>query len=105
MEEPKKFKIPNIKPDTLITIEVSGAFLKRCQVLLISVSNALGPEKVTEAFKKFRDTKEEPSDLLEATLFTMTAIVGEVEKKAIEQKKVETVEMTAEEASKIFNGS
>jgi hypothetical protein len=105
MEEPKKFKVPNIKHDALITIEVSGAFLKRCQVLLISVSSALGPEKVAEAFKKFRDTQQEPSDLLEAALFTLTAIVGEVEKKAIEQNKVETVELTAEEASKIFNGS
>jgi len=105
MEEPKKFKIPNIKQDTLINIEVSGAFLKRCQVLLISVSDALGPEKVAEAFKKFRDTKEEPSDLLEAALFTLTAIVGEVEKKAIEQNKFETIEVTAEEAAKLFNGN
>lgn len=105
MEEPKKFKIPNIKHDALIDIQVSGAFLKRCQVLLISVSNALGPEKVTEAFKKFKDTQQEPADLLEAALFTLTAIVGEVEKKAIEQKKVDTVEVTAEEASKIFNGN
>lgn len=96
MDDPNKvYKIPNIPADAILTLEVSGTFLKKCQTLLIALSEQMGPDKITASLTKFKDTQSSPEDVEEATLFIMTALVGALEKNAVDQKKVVIVEMTA----------
>jgi uncharacterized protein YxjI len=101
-DENKTYKLPHVPAHAIINFEVSGTFLKKCQTLLLAISEKMGKEKVTASLTKFRDTNAIPDDTDEATLFIMTAIVGSIEKAAIEQKKVEVIELTAEQLKKEF---
>jgi len=100
----EKFKIPQVPFDTLIDISISGAFLQRCQSLLIGLSEQMGKQRLDDAFKKFKDSKEEPADIEEATLFVITAIVGEAESQAMKQKKTVEIELTREQIGKMVYG-
>jgi hypothetical protein len=101
-DDNKVYKIPNIPADAMISLEVSGTFLKKCQTLLIALSEQMGNEKLTASLTKFKDTQTSPEDVEEATLFIMTAIVGTLEKNAVDQKKVVIVEMTAAQFNEQF---
>jgi len=101
-EQPKTIKIPHLPNDQLVTIEVSGGFLKRCQGLLLAVSQEMGVENVKASYEKFKNTTEGPADIAEATLYIMTALVGDIEQQAIKQGKTTEVDMSMEELSKVF---
>lgn len=99
--EQKTFKLPHVPYEAIIDIKVSGLYLKRCQGLLLSIGEQMGREKFQEVLKKFSSTPDNPSDITEATVYILTALVAEAEKCAIEQKLVKELEITAEEAAKI----
>jgi len=105
MEEatkPKTHKLPQVPPDAIFSIQVSGVFLKRAQTLLIAVGEKMGNEKLQKSLQKFKTTNEIPYDIEEATLFMLLALVGEMEREAIAQKKVQEVELTEEQMKQIF---
>lgn len=104
-EEKKSFKLPHVPYNALISIEVSGVFLKRCQLLLIGLCEQLGTEKVKQLYEKFAQSDQNPANPTEAIIFILTALVSEIEKQAIEQKKVEEKEISMEDAQKMFGNT
>lgn len=104
-ETKNSFKLPHVEYNAIIDIKVSGMFLKRCQVLLIALGEKMGKDKLLELYKKFKDTDQNPADLNEAMIFILTALVNEMERGAIEQGKVKEMDITAEQASKLFGES
>ncbi len=106
MEEQKKiYKLPSVPHDAIITIETSGAFLKRCQSLLIFMGEQIGKDKLKDLLEKFKDPTKGPADPNEEIIFILIALVSEIEKKAIEQDKVKEVEVTPEMMEKIMKSS
>mgnify|MGYP000468666866 CR=1 FL=1 len=53
-------KIPNVKSDAIITIEVSGHFLKQLQMLLIALGEQKPPEEFNRVLEKLK--ANEPAD-------------------------------------------
>lgn len=102
-EEVKTYKLPHVANEAIITLPVSGAYLSRCQNVLLALSEKLGQEEITASFARFKENKFEPKDLDEAILWLITSLVASVEKSASEQGKVTEVEVTAEQAAVIFN--
>lgn len=102
-EEKKVFKMPFVANDAIITIEISGSFMKKVQNLLLAIGEQAGQEKLKMILEKFRDTQQVPYDIEEASIFILMALVGEMESQAMKQGKVEYKEMTAEELAKNFN--
>lgn len=104
-EEKKSFKLPHVAYEAIISIEVSGLFLKRCQLLLISLGEQMGKEELKVLYEKFAQTDKNPDNVNEAIIFILTALVSEIEKQAIEQKKVEEKEISMEEAQRLFGNA
>lgn len=96
-EKPKTYKIATVKNDAIVQISVSGAFLKKCQYLLMSISTELGEEAMKEALERFKNQDVNPVNSQESALFIMLGLVSEIEKEAVAQKKIEVKEITAEE--------
>lgn len=96
-EEKKTIPIESVKPESLITIKVSGHFLVGLQSSLMGVSNRLGADRVKECMEKFAEGKEPPADLDEQLLFVLISLVRECEKNAAEQGLTQKVDMTPAE--------
>ena len=101
-DQPKTFVIPQVPFKSIIEIEVSGGFLRRCQDLLLAIAEEMGQENIPIALKKFKETAEGPADKDEAMLYILLALVGEIEQKAMDQKKTEDVTITDEELKTMF---
>lgn len=95
-------KLQHVPLDALIKINVSGAFLKRCQHLLLGLAQGTDPEELKKLYEKFAKTQDSPADLHEENLFILTAIVGEIEKSAINQNLVQTNEYTKEQVEQML---
>ncbi len=100
-EKPKTYRIPRIKNDTLVQITVSGAFLKKCQHLLLSISSEMGPEVANQALERFKNQDINASNSQELAMFIMLGLISEIEKEAVEQKKVDVVEVTPEQLAEM----
>lgn len=98
-------KIPQIPQDALINIEVSAGFLKRCQTLLLQLLQELGEEKLNITLEKFKTPEKEPENVTDATIFILLALVSEIEKQAVEQKKVVEVSVNPEDFEKEFKST
>ncbi len=94
-------KLQHVPSDAMIKINVSGAFLKRCQHLLLGLAQGTDPEELKKLYEKFAKTQDAPADIHEESLFILTAIVGEVEKAAIDQNLVQTKEYTKEQVEQM----
>jgi hypothetical protein len=105
MADEKLFKLPIVKADAIITIEVSGTFLKKCQTLLLQLGHDAGQDKIKAILNKFKDTNNVPEDTNEAVIFTLTALVGEMESQAVKQNQVEYKEVTADQLKQLYNPS
>jgi len=101
-DQPKTFVIPQVPFKALINIEVSGGFLRRCQDLLVGVAEDMGQEGIQLALKKFKETADPPADKDEAILYILLALVGEIEQKALDQKKTEDITVTDEQLKEMF---
>lgn len=101
-QEEKKFKMPTVPLDTLITIEISGAYLKRCQLLLMILAKDMGEELVKQCLERFKATDEVPDTIRESVFYILMSLVAEAEKAAIDQKKVVDTELTKEEIANMF---
>jgi hypothetical protein len=102
MAEEKLFKLPIVKSDAIINIQVSGTFLKKCQTLLLAIGEEVGKDKIKTVMEKFQATNTVPEDTTEAMIFTLTALVGEMENEAIKQEQVEYQEMTADQLRTLY---
>lgn len=103
MADEKMYKIPVVKSDALFTIQVSGTFLKRCQTLLLGISHEVGADKINQVMEKFKNVNTVPEDTTEAMIFTLTALVGEMETEAVKQNQVEYKELTADQLKSMYN--
>lgn len=100
-QQPKTFRIPRVKYDAIIKIEVSGAFLQKCQQLLMAITKDVSPEDLTKSLEKFKLGTEAPAEPKEAAVFIMLALISEIEKEANAQGKVEVVEITPEQLAEL----
>ena len=99
MSETMKF--PNVPFDSLINIEVSGLYLKRCQTALISFSERLGVENIQAIFEKMKE-KKEPETVDESIIYVLLPLIDTIEKAADKQGKVQYTEMTSEQVAEVF---
>ncbi len=92
----KTIKIPNVEASTIITLEVSGYFLKQLQMALVALGEERSPDEFQRILLKLK-ANEPAEDLYEIQLHLLTALVGSIEKAAIAQNKVTYKEMTVED--------
>lgn len=95
-EQPQKFKVPFVPMEALFNIEVSGFFLRRCQILLMTYGETLGAEKFKELLDKVKNEKPADSQS-EETIFILIALITSMERAAKEVGKIEETEVTADE--------
>lgn len=104
MEEqikPTPLTHPVIIPNSIIKIEVSEYYLRRCQKLLVAMAGQMGHEKFVEAIKKLEEDK--PMETLdEAIIDVILPLVDSVEKAAKEQGFVEEKTFSQEEMIKMY---
>jgi hypothetical protein len=77
-------KISFLPDDTIVDIQLSGAFYKRLQTLLFSLTEGIEAEDVQKIYKHAVDGKAET--VLEYNVETMLLLCKEVEEKTTEQK-------------------
>ena len=63
----------------------------------MSISTEIGEEAMKEALERFKNQEINPANSQESALFIMLGLVSEIEKEAVEQKKIDVKEITAEE--------
>jgi hypothetical protein len=98
----KTFTIPQVPYNAIVSIEVSGGFLARCQALLLAISEEMGSEQVKASLEKFKSTADPATDKNEETLYILMALVGEIEQKALDQKKTQDVQITESMLAQMF---
>lgn len=84
-------KISYLPDDTIVDIQVSGAFYKRLQTLLFSLTENIEAEDTQKIYKNAVDGKAET--ILEYNVETMLLICKEVEEKTTEQNLWEEEEV------------
>ena len=99
--KPSTVKYTYVPTDAMISIEVSGTYLKRCSGFLLQLSQFMGEEKLQAALKKLSGN-DKPESIEELALFVILPLVDSIEKAAIKQNKTMDVELTPEQAAQIF---
>lgn len=75
-------KLPVIKPESIIKIEVGGGFYQRLQQLLFSFEKQ-DPERALKTIAAFKE--RDPQDAWEENFLTILTLIYEIEQKAQEQ--------------------
>lgn len=94
----KKVQIPFIPNDAIVKVDISGYFYKKLQTVLIGLGNQKSAEDFKAVLEKLK-TDESPSDVYEAQVHVITALVISIEKSAMEQKVIEYHEHEIEESA------
>jgi hypothetical protein len=98
---PENIQVTTITRDVLINVEISGYFLSQLQALLYAMCNEVSEKDLVEFYERLK--KNEPSKTShEEAIALLTALVHDIERLAIEQKKATTREMPAKEAVEIL---
>lgn len=93
---PQKITYPVIPHDAIVTVEFSGYFINRIQNLLIGHCTALGKDESLVAFEQAKALQ--PCETIEKeTVAILLCLVESIEDYALEQKKVENIQLTPEE--------
>ena len=99
--KPEKIKYPVIPHDAIVTVEFSGFFINRIQNLLLGHCNAMSKEDVMKAFEEAKDLQ--PCSTIEKeTVGVLLCLVESIEDYATEQKKVQEIDLTPEEAAAVL---
>lgn len=88
----KTLSVPSVKPDAIITIEVSGYFLKQLQMTLIAMGEQRTPEEFKAVLEKLK-ANEPADDLYEIQVHLILSLVATLEKNAMAQDKVTYTDM------------
>jgi hypothetical protein len=91
----EKIKYDTIPFDAIIDIQVSGSFYKKIVDLLSALGQSVPQEEFKTALEKLK-TNDPLTSLFEYNIHSLVALVYEIEKKAVEQKKTKEVEVDAE---------
>lgn len=91
----EKIKYDTIPSDVLIDIQVSGSFYKKLVNLLTALGESVPPEEFKAALEKLK-TDEPVKNIFELNVHLLLALIYELEKRAVEQKKTKEVEIDAE---------
>lgn len=91
----EKIKYDTIPSDVLIDIQVSGSFYKKLVNLLTALGESVPPEEFKAALEKLK-TDEPVKNIFELNVHVLISIIYELEKRAVEQKKIKEVEIDAE---------
>jgi len=92
----KTIKVPSVEADAIITIEVSGFFLKKLQMTLVALGEQREPAEFKRVLEKLK-ANDPPEDLYEMEVHLLTAMVASVEKAAIAQNKVTYKDMEVDD--------
>jgi hypothetical protein len=100
-EQSEKYKVPIISMDTLFNIEVSGYFLRRCQILLMTYGESIGNDEFIKILEKMK-TNQASNTQQEETIFILVGLVDAMEKTAKKEGKAEEKELSSEEFYKMI---
>lgn len=102
-ETPKLEKInyPVIPHDAIVSVEFSGFFINRIQNLLLGHCNAMSKEDVMKAFEEAKNLQA-CSTIEKETVGILLCLVEAIETYALEQNKVQEVELNAEQAAEML---
>lgn len=98
-ETPKKYKFINIPDNAIVTVEMSGFYIKNIQAILIKLGEELGKEGLKRILEKLKDGKP-PETVQEALVYSLVALVDTAEVAAKEQNKTIIEEYTEEQIRK-----
>jgi hypothetical protein len=100
MDKVKKFK--TIPLNSIVNIQISGAFMVRIQMLLDKYIQLYGKDKFLDFAKHMIDNKSEPRNEDEENLYTIISLLTELEKQADEQGLTEEKEISSESLSQQY---
>ena len=90
----EKIKVPTIKNDSIITIQLSGAFYRSLQHVLQFLTEQREPEDITNFIEKL-NIQSKDLNPWEAACETVMILCAEVEKQAQEQNLITEIEIDA----------
>ena len=90
----EKIKVPTIKNDSIITIQLSGSFYRSLQDVLQHLTEQRDPQDITNFIEKLNIESKDLSDW-ERACETIMILCAEVEKKAQEQDLITEIEIDA----------
>lgn len=102
-ETPKIHKIEIIPDDAVITIQMSGFYIKTIQNILIALASDIGKENLIKVLDKMKNDKP-PETLEEVIIFSLTTLVHTAEEAAKEQSKTKMQDFTEDEIKNIIEG-
>lgn len=70
---------------------------------MMSISTEMGPDTVNQALERFKNQDVNAANSQELALFIMLGLISEIEKEAVEQKKVDVIEVTPEQLVQMQN--
>lgn len=80
--ETPKFKMPVVPMDALFKIEVSGFFLKRVQVLLMTYGETIGNDAFGKILDRLKSGETSAESQSEETIWILVALIDAMEKSA-----------------------
>lgn len=93
---------PIVIPNSIITIEVSEFYLRRCQKLLFALAGQMGKDPFVESMTKLKENK--PAETFEeGVLEVVLPLVDAIEKAAQTQGKIEVRTFSPLELLKAFD--
>jgi len=98
-ENNDKVKVKGIKLESLVNIEISGAYAARVQSFLIYYGTFKTTDEVQKIIEELKT--EEPKDEYSFHLLTLLMLIKEIEEKAEKQGLIEDLEIDKSE----FNGN
>ena len=88
----EKIKVPTIKNDSIISIQLSGAFYRSLQQVLQFLTEQRAPEDITNFIEKLNIESKDLNEW-ESACETVMILCAEVEKKAKEQDLITEIEI------------
>ena len=95
--ETPKFKMPVVPIDALFNIEVSGFFLKRVQVLLMTYGETMGNEEFGKMLDRLKSGENSAETQSEETIWILVALIDAMEKSAKKAGLSEEKEISADD--------
>ena len=98
----EKIKVPTIKNDSIVTIQLSGAFYRSLQDVLHFITEGKSEDELNGLVEKL-NTESKDLNSWEATCETVMVLCAEVEKKAKEQNLITEIEIDSETGMPVEN--
>lgn len=100
----KKIKVPTLKHETIVKLEVSGFFHMMAQSVLMGLAQQSKPEDFAKALDKLK-TGQPPSNVFEGEIQVLTILINSIEEAAKKQNLITENEVEIDEDTKAPTGN